>query len=256
MVVVPAATLVASPLALMVATLGELELHVIVRPVSTVPFASFKTALNCTPADSTTAVGAAGVTVTEATGAGGGGGGAVTVSLVVPLTVSLVAVMVVVPAATLVASPLALMVATLGVLELHVTTRPVSTVPLASFKTALNCTPADPTTAVGAAGVTVTEATDAGGAKTMDTTAVAVPVTLALAPLIVTVPWLMDVPTPVVSTCMIDELLLCQSTRRPVRMFPAESRNVTLNCVACPIPTLTCAGVTAIEAIGAAPTTV
>jgi hypothetical protein len=38
-------------------------------------------------------------------------------------------------------------------------------------------------------------------------------------------------------------------------MFPAESFGVTVNRVACPIPTLTCIGVTASEAIGAAPTT-
>src|ERR1019366_9537254 len=158
-VVVPAATLVSEPVALTVATLGVPERHVTVRPVSTLPLASLRTALNCTPADPTTAVGATGVTVTDATGTGGG---AVTVSVVVPFTVPLVAVMVDVPAATLVARPFALMVATRVLLKLHVIVRPVSTLPLASFVTALNCTPAAPTTIVGATGVTVTDATAVG----------------------------------------------------------------------------------------------
>jgi len=139
------------------------EPHVTARPVRTFPTESFVTALNCTPVAPTTIVGAVGLTVTEATVAGAAGGGAaMTVSLVVPLTVPLVAVIVAEPAATLVASPRALTVATLALLELHVTVRPVSTLPTESLVTALNCTPAAPTTAVGAAGVTVTEATDAG----------------------------------------------------------------------------------------------
>ena len=160
MVVVPAATLVAKPLVLMVATLVLLERQVIGWPVSTVPLASFVTALNGTAGAPSTIEGAAGVTVTEATAAGGG---AVTVRVVVPLAVPLVAVMVVVPAATLVAKPLVLIVATLALLERQVIGWPVSTVPLASFVTALNGTAGAPSTIEGAVGVTVTEATAAGG---------------------------------------------------------------------------------------------
>src|ERR1035437_7732703 len=121
-------------------------------------------------------------TLRSDTAPGGVAGGAVTVNVVVPLTVPLAAVMVVVPAATLVASPLALSVATLGVPELHVIVRPVSTFPAESFVTALNCTPAVPTTIVGAAGVTVTEATHVGavGVTVTDATGVSGVVALAV----------------------------------------------------------------------------
>ena len=77
MVVVPAATLVASPLVLIVATLALLELQVIGWPVSTVPLASFVTALNGTAGAPSTIEGAVGVTVTEATGTTGAGASAV-----------------------------------------------------------------------------------------------------------------------------------------------------------------------------------
>ena len=71
--------------------------------------------------------------MTEATGA------SETVIDEVPLFPSLLAVMVVVPAATAVTRPLASTVAAALLLELHVTTRPVSTFPFASFATAASC---------------------------------------------------------------------------------------------------------------------
>src|SRR5438874_513171 len=111
----PATTPLTSPLELTVATAVLLLDHVIVRPVSALPLASF------------------GVAVTEAAGT------AVTVTVAVPLCPSLVAVIVAEPATLPVTSPLELTVAT-DVLELaHVITRPDKGLPLASFGVAVSC---------------------------------------------------------------------------------------------------------------------
>src|SRR3989442_1332634 len=91
-----------------------------------------------------------------------GGGAGVTVTAAVPFLPSLVAVIVAAPAATPVTSPLPLTVATAGLPLAHVTTRPTSRLPLASFSVAVSCTVA-PTETLGLAGVTVTDATGAGG---------------------------------------------------------------------------------------------
>src|SRR3989442_9641882 len=72
-------------------------------------------------------------------GGGGGGGGAATIIVAVPLCPSLAAVMVAVPAPTPLTSPLPLTVATDALLVAHVTTRPSSGVPLASFGVAVSC---------------------------------------------------------------------------------------------------------------------
>src|SRR2546425_8423652 len=87
-----------------------------------------------------------------------GGGGAETVSAAVPLCPSLVAVIVAAPAATPVTNPLPLTVATAGLLLAHVTVRPVSGVPLASFGVAVSWTVCPAWTLAGA-GLTVTDAT-------------------------------------------------------------------------------------------------
>ena len=72
--------------------------------------------------------------VTVVTGAG------VTVIELVPVLVSLVAVIVTgPPATTAVTRPLASTVATALLLELQVTSRPLSTLPLASLVTAVSC---------------------------------------------------------------------------------------------------------------------
>ena len=81
--------------------------------------------------------------------------------IAVPLCPSLVAVTVAVPGATPVTSPVVDTVATFGLLVAHVTRRPVTTLPPASFVIAVSCTVAPPfTVAVG--GATVTEATGTG----------------------------------------------------------------------------------------------
>jgi len=74
----------------------------------------------------------AGLTVTDATGTG------VTVTVAVPLFPSLVAVIVAVPTVTPVTSPVADTVATDVALVAHVTTRPDSGFPAASFGVAVS----------------------------------------------------------------------------------------------------------------------
>jgi hypothetical protein len=119
---------------LTVSTAVLLEVQSTVRPASTLPFESFVTAVSdCVPP---TTIGVVGTeSVTELTGAG------VTVIEDVPLTPSLVAVIVTgPPTATPVTRPLfASTVATDVLFELHVTTRPVSTLPPTSLVTAVSC---------------------------------------------------------------------------------------------------------------------
>src|SRR5262245_37880947 len=64
-------------------------------------------------------------------------GGVFTVSRSVPVLPSLVAVMVVVHGVSVVIIPLASLLATVGVLDVHVTTRPVSGAPVAEKRRAL-----------------------------------------------------------------------------------------------------------------------
>jgi hypothetical protein len=136
MVAVPGATAVTvavEPLALTVSTAVLLEAHVIVRPVSRPPFASFVVAVSCcVPPTIIDVVGAE--TVTVATGAG------VTVRVALPVIPSLVATMFAVPALTAVTSPVDVpTVATPRVPELHTMVRPVRTRPWASSKVAVAC---------------------------------------------------------------------------------------------------------------------
>src|SRR4029077_20672621 len=150
-VAVPTATAVTSPLPSTVATAVLLLPQVTTRPDNGLPFASLGVAVSCSVSPTTTLAGA-GVTVTEATGA------SVTVTLEVPLCPSLVAVIVAEPAATPVTTPLPFTVATAVLLLAHVTTRPVSGLPLASLGVSVSCTVC-PTNTLAGAGVTVTEAT-------------------------------------------------------------------------------------------------
>src|SRR5881396_401991 len=147
----PATTPVTSPLELTVTTAVLLLDHVIVRPDSALPFASFGVAVSWTVLPAGT-LAELGLTVTDATGT------CTTVMADVPLCPSLVAVIVAEPATLPVTSPLELTVAT-DVLELaHITTRPDRGLPLASFGVAVSCTVLPSFTEAGA-GVTVTEAT-------------------------------------------------------------------------------------------------
>jgi hypothetical protein len=143
-----------------------------------VPFASVGVAVNCVVAP-TWRLAAAGLTVTDATGT------LVTAMADVPLLPSLVAVMVAEPAATPVTNPLALTVATAALLLAHVTARKLRAVPFESFGVAVNCVAA-PAWRLAAAGLTVTDATDAGGSAV--TAMAAVPVLPPLEAVIVADP--------------------------------------------------------------------
>ena len=113
------------------ATAELLEPQVIVLPVSAFPSASFGVAVSCV-VPPMTALDGDGVTVTVDTGA------SVTSTVDVPVFVSLVAVIVVVPGARPMTTPACETVATTGLLEVHETTRPLSTLPFASFIVALS----------------------------------------------------------------------------------------------------------------------
>jgi hypothetical protein len=153
-VAVPAATAVTSPLALTVALVASDVAHVTARPESVLPLASSVVAVSCCVLP-TPRVAAAGVTVTLATGGGD------TVMVEVPVFVSLVAVIVALPVATAVTSPLALTVALVASDVAHVTTRPVSVLPLASSVVAVSCCVAK-MASVAVVGATVTLATGIG----------------------------------------------------------------------------------------------
>ncbi len=132
-VAVPAETALTTPVVDTVATAGVPELQTIVRPVSTLPLASFVTAVSvAVPPALTLVVG--GETVTLATGT------AVTVTVAVAVCPSEVPVMTEVPGASPVTSPADDTPATAGVPELHVTTRPVRTLPAASLTVGVSVT--------------------------------------------------------------------------------------------------------------------
>src|SRR5436190_2243475 len=125
-----------------------------------------------------------GVTVTLPTGI------AITVTDDDPDFPSLVAVTVAVPGVTPVTTPVVDTVATAVLLELHVTTRPVSTAPLASFSVAVSA-PVCPTMIELVAGETATVATGAGVTVTAE-----VPDFPSLVAVIVAVPGATPVTTP------------------------------------------------------------
>src|SRR5256712_4523961 len=151
-VVDPTARPVTSPLADTVATAPLLVVQVTVRPLSGLPLASLGVAVSCT-APPTYTFGAVGLTATEATG------GVVPVTAAEPLCPSLVAVIAVVPAATPVTNPPAETVAMAGLVVVHVTARPPSTLPPASLGVAVSCS-VEPTETLADAGLTATEATE------------------------------------------------------------------------------------------------
>jgi hypothetical protein len=160
MFAVPAAFVETDPLELTVATLGFVLDHAIVRPVSTLPLASRRTAVACVLPPATTLVDPS-VTVTDATGGGGGGAIVVTVTLAAPDLLSLVAVIVAEPAATPVTTPNDETVATEGAELDHVTARSVTTAPVESLTRAVACVVV-PTWTDEAASETLTEPTGAG----------------------------------------------------------------------------------------------
>src|SRR2546425_679993 len=118
----PAATPVTRPLAETVATAGALLAPGTTRPLSPLPAQSFVVAGSCTAAPPATRA-AAGPTAPDATGI------TVTVIAPVPLCPSHAAVTVAAPGATPLTSPLPFTAATPGLVDAHVTTRPLNGLP-------------------------------------------------------------------------------------------------------------------------------
>jgi hypothetical protein len=222
----PAPVAVTTPVLFTVATAVFELVHVIVRPLNTLPFASFNTAVACVvcpivrlpePND----------TLTDATG---GGGTATTATVACPVTPSLVATMFELPILTAVTTPLPFTVATAVFELLQLIARPVSTLPLASFSTAVACvvcpTPRLPVND------TVTDATDAGPAATIPT--VAWPETPSLVATIVALPALTAVTTPALVTVATAVFRLLQPIVRPVSTLPLPSFKTAVACVVWP----------------------
>jgi len=141
-------------LALTAATAALLVDHVTVRPVRGLPLASLGVAVSCAVCPTIT-LAEAGLTETDATGT------TVTVTATGLLCPSHATITVAAPAATPITRPLPLTVATPGLVEDHVTTRPLNGLPLTSCGVATNCTVC-PTTRLAVAGLTATVATVAG----------------------------------------------------------------------------------------------
>src|SRR6266550_4774984 len=239
MVADPALTPLTRPLPLTVATVVALLAHAMVRPLSTFPFASFGVAVSCTVSPVVT-LADAGLTPTDATGT------SVTVRVAVPLFPSLVAVIVADPGATAVTRPLPFTVARAVLLLPHVTTRPASAFPLASFGVAVSCTVC-PAVTLTDAGLTLTDATGTG--VTVTVTA-AVPVLVSLVAVIVVAPAATPVTSPLPFTVARAVLLLLQVTTRPASALPFASCGVAVSWTVCPVVILAEAGLTPTDATG------
>src|SRR6266568_4718312 len=216
MLAVPAASAVTSPLPFTVATPGASLDQVIVRPESGLPLASSGVAVSCW-VPPTTIVAAVGLTVSDATGI-------VTVMAAVALLPSLVAVTFAVPAATAVTSPLASTVATPAASVDHVMTRPVRTLPSASWSVAVICCVA-PTPTVAAVGLTLTDATGAGF-----TVMAALPPFPSLVAVIFAAPGATAVTRPAFETVATAGLSLDHVTIRPLNRLPLASYRLAVSC--------------------------
>jgi hypothetical protein len=217
-VTVPSFAPVTTPAAETLATALLLDAHVTTRPVSTFPPASVVVAASVTVCPAMT-VDAGGATLTAATGGG------VTVTLATAVLPSLVAVTVAVPDATAVTTPDDDTVATLVALEVQVTTRPVSTLPPASFTVGTSVV-LWPVIRFALAGATVTVATGIGFTVT-----VAVPDFPSLVAVIVAEPGATPVTSPDAVTVAIALLLELQVTTRSTTTAPLTSRTVVDSCV-------------------------
>jgi hypothetical protein len=114
--------------------------------------------------------------------------------------------------------------ATAGAELAHVTVRPVSTAPLASFSVAVACA-VPPTTSDDADNATLTLATGTG-----DTVSPSDPLTPSLVAVMTTAPAATAVTSPLaetIATAVLDEV---QPTVRPLRTFPDASFNVMVIC--------------------------
>src|SRR2546425_6734923 len=150
---------------------------------------------------------------------------AVTVMADVPLTVSDVAVIVAAPVVTPLTSPLPVTVATAGLLDAQLTVRPVRVLPFASLRVAVSWTVWPVGTEAGA-GVTVTDATGAGGGGAV-TVIAAVPLFPSLVAVSVAAPTATPVACPAPFTVATAGLLLDHVTVRPPSGLPKRSEEHT-----------------------------
>jgi hypothetical protein len=206
MFAVPIATAVTSPLLDTVATVGALDVQVIVRPDSVAPFAS-RTVAEMVVVPPTIRVALVGFTATDATGIGVVD---VTTTCATPVLPSAVALIVVVPGAIAVTRPSVLTSAIVGSADFHVIGRPPSTLPFASVAIAVSdcdwptVNAADPgAIAIAAIGITAT-------------VMVADAVLPSLVAVIVAVPAETPITFPVASTLATCVAPLAQTTDRPV----------------------------------------
>src|SRR6267143_2382862 len=168
----------------------------------------------------------------------------VTVRAAVPLWPSLVAVMVAEPGTTAVTRPLGFTVATLVLLLVHVTVRPVRAPPAESFGVAVSWTVC-PICRPAVAGEIATEATGM-----VVTVRAAVPLLPSLVAVMVAEPGTTPVTWPLGLTVTTLVLLLVHDTVRPVKVLPAESFGVAVSWTVCPTCRLAVAGEIATEATG------
>ena len=162
-----------------------------------------------------------------------------TVTVADPLRPSLVAVMVTVPMPTPATRPLPLTVASEVLLLPQLIARPESGLPAASSGVAVSCTVLASVTDV-LPGVTDTEATGTPVTATED-----VPLCPSLVAVMVTVPLVSPVTSPLPSTAATEVLLLLHVTDLPLSGFPLASSGVAVSCVVCPACTEAVAGETA-----------
>jgi hypothetical protein len=233
MVAVPGETAVATPLPVTVATAGLLDAQVTARSVTTAPLASFTTAVNDVVCP-TVAAAVGGWTATLPTGTG------VTVTVDVPLFPSAVAVIVAEPGARAVTTPVVETVAAALLLEVQVTGRSVTTVPLASF-TVIDSAAVSPTCRLAVGGCVVTLATG-----TLVTVTAELPLFPSLVAVIDADPTDTPVTTPVVASTVATGVLFDDHvTTRSVTVAPFASFTVAESVVVVPTTRLFEAGTTA-----------
>jgi hypothetical protein len=206
--------------------------------VSTVLRASLVSEASCR-VDPATMLAAFGLTEILATGAG------VTLNAALPVFPSLAATIFAVPTDSAVTSPDEDTVATAVLSELHVTVRPVSAPPTASWVVAAAWAVPTAVTAFGSS-ATVTDATG-----TWVMVIVAELLFPSLVAVIVAVPGATAATRPDEETVATPSSLEVQVTRRPVRTLLPASLTSAASCWVDPASTVAVAGLTVIEATGA-----
>jgi hypothetical protein len=225
----PAATAVTRPVEETVAIFASDVDQVTVRPEITAPEASFAVADACVVCPTVSAV-ALTDAVTLVTAA------AVTVTADDALLPSIVAVTVAVPWATPLSFPVASTVTTCAFDDFHVTRRPVSVAPLASFAVAVSCdvAPAASDTDVGAT------ATDATATAVTETLTVSLkPPEEATTP---AVPTATPLTTPVALTVATLALVVDHAIGAPLTGWPSGSLATAVSCDVWPTVTVPLSG--------------